>query len=87
MRRLSVVIFAALVTSLILVTSISADIPHLIRYQGKVTDKQGAPLNGAYNITFRIYDSATGGTLLWSETQPSIPVNNGIFTVLLGNIT
>jgi hypothetical protein len=78
----------ALFSFLILITtSVSADVPHLIRYQGKITDKQGAPLNGAYNITFRLYNAETGGTLLWSETQPSIPVNNGIFTVLLGNVT
>ncbi len=87
MRRIVLLITAALVTSFLLAASISADVPHLIRFQGKVTDKEGAPLNGAYNITFRIYDGETGGALLWSETQAAIPVNNGIFTVLLGNVS
>lgn len=85
MRRLFLVISVILFTSFLLTNFVYADVPHLIRFQGKVTDKAGAPLNGVYNITFRIYDAETGGALLWSETQASIPVNNGIFTVLLGN--
>lgn len=86
MKRLFIFIFTALFMSLVLATCIYAEVPHLIRFQGKVTDKAGAPLNGAYNITFRIYDAQDGGSLLWSETQASVPVNNGIFTTLLGNV-
>ena len=86
MKRLFLVISATLFISLLLATCVYAAVPHLIRFQGKVTDKAGAPLNGAYNITFRIYNSQTGGTLLWSETQSAVPVNNGIFTALLGNV-
>ena len=64
-----------------------AAIPQLMKFQGKVTDAVGAPLNGNYDITFRIYDAQTGGVLLWSETQIGVPVTEGVFGVLLGNVT
>jgi hypothetical protein len=76
-----------LIVALALTSTASAAIPHLMNFQGKATDKTGVPLNGAYNLTFRIYDSETGGTLKWSETQTNIQVSNGIFQVQLGSVT
>jgi len=64
-----------------------AEIPHLINYQGRLTDTVGIPLNGSYNLTFRIYDAETAGNLLWEETQTGIVINKGIFAVLLGSVT
>lgn len=64
-----------------------AEVPHLINYQGRLTDTGGVPLNGAYAITFRIYDAETAGNLLWEEAQTGIVVNKGIFSVLLGSVT
>ena len=58
----------------------------LVNFQGRLCDKNGTPLTGAYQMTFRIYDSETGGTLVWTETQ-SVQVQNGIYNVLLGTIT
>jgi len=65
----------------------SADIPHLINYQGKLADNTGKPVtDGAYSVTFRIYDAESAGTLLWEETQ-SVSIQRGIFSVLLGGVT
>lgn len=61
--------------------------PHLLRYQGTLTDANNVPLEGTYNLSFRIYDASTAGNLLWSETQTSVSVSNGVFSVLLGNVT
>ncbi|MFA5271183.1 MAG: hypothetical protein WC412_02445 [Candidatus Omnitrophota bacterium] len=63
-----------------------AEIPHLINYQGRLTDSGGVPLNGSYAVTFRIYDAETAGSLLWEETQSGVVVNKGIFSVLLGAV-
>jgi len=64
-----------------------ADIPHLINYQGKLTDPSGAPVSdGTHSITFRIYDAETAGSLLWEETQ-SVTTQKGIFSVMLGGVT
>lgn len=86
----------AFVGLMILFASLSinseAAVPHLLRYQGTLTDANNVPLNGSYNLTFRIYDAATAGTLLWSETrtsetQTAVSVSDGVFSVLLGSVT
>ena len=59
-----------------------AQVPRIMNYQGYLTNSGGTPLNGTYSITFRIYDAATGGNLLWYETQ-SVTVTNGYFDVQL----
>ena len=37
-------------------------------------------------MTFAIYDAASDGNQLWTETQPSVSVTDGLFNVLLGNV-
>ena len=63
-----------------------AQVPQMINYQGLLSDASGTALNGSYSIEFKIYDSPTGGTVLWSETQTVIVVD-GLFDVLLGSVT
>lgn len=66
----------------------SADVPEIVHYEGYLTNKQGVVLSdGNYILTFRIYDTATGGTALWSEAWPSMPVKDGRFRALLGSQT
>ena len=57
-------------------------VPRTMNYQGYLTDASENPLSGTYSITFRIYDAATGGNLLWYETK-SVTVTNGYFDVQL----
>ena len=66
---------------------LSAQIPQKISYQGVLTDNYNNPLNGQYNMKFRLYDTETGGSPLWNETQDTVRVTNGIFNVLLGENT
>lgn len=87
MRNKRLIFLSVLAVTFLVSTFVCAAVPHLVRFQGKITDKAGAPLTGSYNVTFRLYNAETGGLLKWSETQTGIPVNNGIFTVLLGNVT
>jgi len=63
-----------------------AQVPHLMRYQGVLLDHSGQPLEGVHTLNFRIYDALTGGNLLWNETQSGVPVTQGYFSVLLGNV-
>lgn len=59
--------------------------PRLLPYQGRLLRAGGAPEAGTPRLTFRIYDTATGGTALWSETQ-SVPLTNGFYAVFLGSV-
>ena len=64
-----------------------AAVPHLINYQGRLTDSSGAPLNGSYELAFRIYDAQAAGNLLWEEIQSGVIIQKGIFSILLGSVT
>ncbi|NUM76187.1 hypothetical protein HUU40_17620 [candidate division KSB1 bacterium] len=64
-----------------------AQIPETLTYQGVLTDASGKALSdGSYNLTFKLYDAATGGTALWTETQ-TVEVKSGVFDVILGSRT
>ncbi len=65
-----------------------ADIPQLINYQGRILDASGSTVpDGNYDISFSIYDAATGGEMKWSEIQGSVPVTDGFFSTVLGSVT
>ena len=60
-------------------------VPTLVNYQGYLTDTLGIPVDDTLDMTFYIYDDVTGGDLWWSETQANIPIERGVFNVILGN--
>ncbi len=65
----------------------SAQIPKTLAYQGILADAGGTLVpDGAYSVTFKLYDVASGGAALWTETQ-SVTVLKGVFSVVLGNTT
>jgi hypothetical protein len=68
---------------LLLLAGGAAAIPTTINYQG-LLEEDGAPVEGSESVTFRIYDAATGGSLLWEETQ-AVSFEAGVFSVLLGS--
>jgi hypothetical protein len=85
MRKL---LFVTVVGALLMSAGVCwSGIPHLIHYQGMLTDDEGTPLNTPQDITFRIYNDLTDGTLKWSETQYGIMVTDGLFNVNLGDST
>jgi len=85
MRKLTFIFFFAF--TFLLFSSSFAQIPHLINYQGKLTDSSGNPVaDGTHSIIFRLYDAENGGNLLWQETQ-NLLISKGIFSCLLGGVT
>jgi hypothetical protein len=65
----------------------SAGVPYLLSYQGVLADQLGDPVSdGTYQMTFSIYENATGGSALWSETR-TVQVTDGRFSILMGNVT
>ena len=67
--KTKLLLLTLLITLTLALTSY-ADIPHLISYQGKATDTQGAPLNGTYTLTFRIYNHTTQGLMCDNYNYP-----------------
>jgi hypothetical protein len=77
-------------------STLHADVPLFINYQGKVADSTGLPIGATGSVSaptaapvnrkviFRIYDASTGGNRLWTEEQTAT-ISLGVFSVLLGN--
>jgi len=61
----------------------SAQIPRTINYQGRASDAAG-PLTGTRQFTLTLYDDATGGNALFTETQGVDFQAGGVFTVVIG---
>ncbi len=63
--------------------------PYHLTVQGRLTDPNGNPITVATNVTFKMYNFASGGSPLYTEGPVSItPSSNGLFTYLLGsNVT
>lgn len=81
------VLILGLLFAILLFASLSySQLPQMINYQGKITTPQGALIDTIVSIEFCIYGDTTGMTApLWSETQDSIKVEKGVFSVLLGD--
>ncbi len=78
----------AILTSVLVFFCVQAGaVPQMVNFQGRLTDSYGAPLNGAVDVTFSIYDASSGGTLLWQESHAGLAVDNGLFHTLLGSLT
>ena len=59
-----------------------AGAPLKINFQGRL-EESGQPAEGAKNFVFKIYDALSAGSLVWTSQAQSVPVTNGVFSVLL----
>ena len=88
----SLVRFIALflfVATLIGITSNNSHAQATLSLQGILKKSNGAALeDGTYNIIFKIYpaNSAPNATPLWTEQNPNVELNGGIYSVILGEI-
>ncbi len=57
----------------------------LLTYQGHLLDTTGLPVaDGAYPMTFSLWDAATDGAQLWGPEAHTVTVRDGYFALLLG---
>ena len=64
----------------------NAALPNTLTQIGFLTDNAGAPVTASLQIQYSIYDVASGGTALWTETQ-TVNVEGGYFSTQLGAVT
>jgi hypothetical protein len=67
-------------------TVASAQVPSTMIHQGRLLDRSGNPSTGSQSVVYRIYDSATGGTPIWTETL-TVTLDDGYFSTQLGATT
>lgn len=65
----------------------SPRVPNVLTYQGMLRQPDGTPLDGTYEMTFRLYDDPIAGSIRHSEVINNVVVREGLFTVLLGDTT
>ena len=69
------------------VSAQAQSVPPLINFQGRLAKPDGTPLpDGPYSVTFSLWNAASGGTQVWTETD-GVTARNGAFAVLLGKNT
>ena len=68
--------------------------PNILSYQGRLLNSNGVPVTSSTaSIKFKLYDSASGGTCLWSnssstcatETAHTVTLSSGLFSENLGD--
>ncbi len=63
-------------------------VERVLSYQGILKDNSGNPVGDAsYNLTFRLYNASTGGTLLWTSPVTPVTTSGGYFSTQLGPIS
>ena len=77
---------AAFFAGAILAGEAGAAITRTFNYQGFLLDKAtNLPVSGSKHVRFLIYDAATGGTALFTETVCGVTMNNGRYEVEVGS--
>ncbi|MFI5347232.1 MAG: beta strand repeat-containing protein [Elusimicrobiota bacterium] len=62
--------------------------PMAINFQGKlVNPTTNAPVSGTAQLTFKIFNVASGGSALWTEGPDGVVVTNGVFALTIGTNT
>ena len=80
-------LLAAASIALVSGMSAHADVPNLINYQGRLTDKDGAPMNTPVAMEVAVFSQATGGTAAFSQNLGQVQVKQGIYSVAFGGDT
>ena len=85
MKKL-VLLFVLMFTLIAFTEMLSQGIPETANYQGVLKDASGNIVpDGNYNITFKLYDSVVGGTVLWTEVKV-VNIVGGIINTQLGSV-
>ncbi len=62
-----------------------AQVPQTTSFQGVLTDADGTPLpDGTYDLELALFEAATEGAGAWTESHADVPVNGGVFSIVLG---
>ena len=81
------VVLIGFVLLLVPLFSLQAQIPRTLSYQGMLIDDTGSPKpDSTYTFTFRLYNSESGGSPVWTDIK-DLSVEQGLFYTVLGDPT
>jgi hypothetical protein len=64
-----------------------ASVPDQINFQGTLTGSTGNPVDGQVSFALTFYINQTSTHPLWTETHPSVEVDDGLYQMMMGSIT
>lgn len=68
-----------------LLSPADAEVPGTMSIQGVLQNADGSLVaDGPHELTFTLYDAATGGTAQWTESASTVQVEGGLFEGVLG---
>ena len=76
-----------LVIGLMILATVAVAFPAKMNFQGRLTDTAGNPITTAVDVKFSIFDAASGGVELWTETIVGITPDQGLVNQELGLTT
>ena len=85
-KKIVSIAFAVVLLNVFVLSSIYCDIPRTLSFQGRLTDNNDTPSEGSHSFGFAIYNSSSGGALLWSENQ-TLTLSDGIYNCVLGSVS
>jgi hypothetical protein len=73
-------------TAVLTPLAVQAAPPAGLTEQGRLFDNTGNPLNATVSLTLSIYAGLSGGTAVWTETQASVTLDEGYFSIEVGSV-
>lgn len=61
--------------------------PDILNYQGVLRNAADQPLDGAYDMVFRLCSAETGGDEILVDTHTGVTVSGGLFNVRIGGVS
>ncbi|MFH1414451.1 MAG: hypothetical protein ABIG56_06360, partial [Candidatus Omnitrophota bacterium] len=65
--------------------TVFAELPRQTFFQARLRLKNGGFIVEPQNLTFRLYETSSGGSSIWSETQEITPDSTGVISCYLGS--
>jgi hypothetical protein len=82
MQRLVLAALAA--TAVLATTRSAAAVPSTMAFTARLTDLAGAPIDGTVDVTFRLFDAASAGAMVWEESHDALAADGGLLYAELG---
>ena len=69
---------ASALCALVLSPFDASALPNFFTQEGYIVDRNGAPVEGRFNIRVRLYSTAQGGDILFEEVHRAVDIERGL---------
>ncbi len=70
----------------LLVASTAYALPNEVAQEGFVTDDDGRPFDGEYDVRIRLFDREAGGEAIFTETHRDVEFSDGLYFLAIGSV-